>query len=91
MGIAALVASLEDPRCRVASLRLSQNGIGHRGGDHLGHMLTGGRRGDEWGKVSTEKNGCGATVVHFLDETSAAEWSICEEADDRHIAIENRV
>ena len=53
MGIAALAASLQDPRCQVETLRLAQNGFGLRGGEHLGMMLSGGERKDAWGKVHT--------------------------------------
>ncbi|CAM9474289.1 unnamed protein product, partial [Ectocarpus fasciculatus] len=53
-GIAALAASLGDPRCRLSWLSLSQNGIGRRGGEHLGKMLAGGGEGGggaQWGQV----------------------------------------
>ncbi|CAN0192804.1 unnamed protein product, partial [Ectocarpus sp. 12 AP-2014] len=53
-GIAALAASLGDPRCRLSWLSLSQNGIGRRGGEHLGKMLAGGGEdegGAQWGQV----------------------------------------
>ncbi|CAM9792086.1 unnamed protein product, partial [Ectocarpus sp. 8 AP-2014] len=53
-GIAALAASLGDPRCRLSWLSLSQNGIGRRGGERLGKMLAGGSEDDggaQWGQV----------------------------------------
>ncbi|CAM9887152.1 unnamed protein product, partial [Laminaria digitata] len=51
-GVAALAASLQHPRCRVARLCLSQNGIGRRGGEHLGRMLAGGEGAGQWGQVA---------------------------------------
>ena len=50
-GVAALASSLGDPRCRVLRLSLSRNGIGRRGGEHLGRMLRGGEAAGRWGQV----------------------------------------
>ncbi|CAM9590049.1 unnamed protein product, partial [Scytosiphon promiscuus] len=50
-GVAALASSLGDPRCRVSHVSLSQNGIGRRGGEHLGRMLAGGDGTGRWGQV----------------------------------------
>lgn len=47
-----LASSLGDPRCRVVNLRLAHNGIGRRGGEHLGLMLEGGGGVGQWGLVS---------------------------------------
>ncbi|CAN0200521.1 unnamed protein product [Pylaiella littoralis] len=50
-GIAALAASLGNPCCRVLRLGLSQNGIGRRGGEHVGMMLKGCEGAGQWGQV----------------------------------------
>lgn len=51
MGVAALAATLQDPRCQVSTLSLAQNGFGLRGGEHLALVLAGGEHVDAWGKV----------------------------------------
>ncbi len=58
-GVAAIAASLGDPRCRVRRLSLSQNGFGRRGGEHLGRMLTGGAGGGEGGQWGQVRKGWG--------------------------------